>query len=290
MAQSRPPDVNVLPAGYRPRRITPKAAAIIGLVVVLVIGLVPAYGALTNQKEQTTKAEDQLYIAEQALVGIQGQQAGLLETEQLIREVQSEIGQLTEEFGAIGQQLGTTFIPEDWTYQDVLAWLTMLQRNFDPEALDDDQPTNAELYQALVAEFGVDGPNMFQDLRWTNDPEAQTYIVNDGGGASAASFAIKQFDMVVSPKYNFSAVVKAMKERRNTYINNLKDINAYVKMGSYAWVDVDGELGIQYATQHLIALGHRRIAIILPPADLMFTVYRRKGFYRTMETCCRFRT
>jgi LacI family transcriptional regulator len=53
--------------------------------------------------------------------------------------------------------------------------------------------------------------------------------------------------------------------------------------GSYAWVDVDGELGVFNAARHLIELGHRDIAIILPPADLQFTVYRRAGFYRAME-------
>jgi LacI family transcriptional regulator len=53
--------------------------------------------------------------------------------------------------------------------------------------------------------------------------------------------------------------------------------------GAYACVDVDGELGVFDATQHLIELGHRDIALILPPADLMFTVYRRDGFYRAME-------
>ena len=53
--------------------------------------------------------------------------------------------------------------------------------------------------------------------------------------------------------------------------------------GGYACVDIDGELGMFNATQHLIELGHRDIAIILPPVDLMFTVYRRAGFYRAMR-------
>lgn len=52
---------------------------------------------------------------------------------------------------------------------------------------------------------------------------------------------------------------------------------------AFACVDVDGELGVFNATQHLIELGHRDIAIILPPLDLMFTVHRRAGFYRVME-------
>ena len=43
----------------------------------------------------------------------------------------------------------------------------------------------------------------------------------------------------ISP-LNFSGAAQAMKDRRNNYINNLKNIGAYVKMGSYAWV-VAGE-------------------------------------------------
>ncbi len=51
----------------------------------------------------------------------------------------------------------------------------------------------------------------------------------------------------------------------------------------YAYVDVDGELGVFNATQHLIELGHRDIALILSPPDLMFTVHRRTGFYRALK-------
>jgi len=160
-----------------------------------------------------------------------------------IQEIRDDPTQLPFEFAAIGQQLGTTFIPADWTYQDVLAWIALLQRNFDPESLDFDQVENAELYQELVAEFGVDGPGMFEDLRCTNDPKAQTYIVNGVAGASAAAFSGKQIQtgnmatsLLASPQVDFSAAAKAMKDRRNNYINNLKNIGAYVKMGSYAWV------------------------------------------------------
>jgi LacI family transcriptional regulator len=53
--------------------------------------------------------------------------------------------------------------------------------------------------------------------------------------------------------------------------------------GTFACVDVDGDLGVWNATQHLIELGHRDIAVVLPPENLMFTTYRRRGFYRAME-------
>jgi len=53
--------------------------------------------------------------------------------------------------------------------------------------------------------------------------------------------------------------------------------------GHFCYVDVDGEEGIRLVTRHLMELGHRRIAIILPPSDLMFTIHRRQGFVRALE-------
>ena len=53
--------------------------------------------------------------------------------------------------------------------------------------------------------------------------------------------------------------------------------------GGFCYVDVDGTAGIREATQHLINLGHHRIAIILPPENLMFAHYRRLGFEEAMS-------
>ena len=52
--------------------------------------------------------------------------------------------------------------------------------------------------------------------------------------------------------------------------------------GDFCYLDVDGAAGIREATHHLIALGHRRIAIILPPENLTFAHYRRLGFEEAM--------
>ena len=161
-----------------------------------------------------------------------------------ILEIRNDRTLLPYEFIIIGQQLGTEFIPANWTYKDVLAWLATLQRLFDPEAMKLDQTENAVLYQELLAQFGeINGPMMFQDLRWTNDPKAQTYFENVGAGLSTASFAVPQkaesntiSDFSIKSEVNFSAAVEAMKDHRNSYINNLKDIGAFVKMGSYSWV------------------------------------------------------
>jgi LacI family transcriptional regulator len=51
----------------------------------------------------------------------------------------------------------------------------------------------------------------------------------------------------------------------------------------FPYVDEDGVLGMKLVTQHLIDLGHRRIALIAASSDLMFTTYRTAGFRQAME-------
>ena len=147
-----------------------------------------------------------------------------------IHEIRDDQSQLPYEFKALSTQLGYNLIPADWNNGDVLAWIAMLLRNFDPEALDTGQMDNVALYQDLVPRFGPYGPAMFQDLRWTNDPEAQTYIVD---GMALASNALS---VDSTPTERFDEVADQMKNRNKKFKENLKKINAYVKMGSYAWV------------------------------------------------------
>jgi LacI family transcriptional regulator len=52
---------------------------------------------------------------------------------------------------------------------------------------------------------------------------------------------------------------------------------------NFAYVDEDGFHGLELVTQHLIDLGHRRLACIAPPQDLMFTVYRCAGLEATLQ-------
>lgn len=51
----------------------------------------------------------------------------------------------------------------------------------------------------------------------------------------------------------------------------------------FPYVDEDGVLGMKLVTQHLIDLGHRHIAFIAAPPDLMFAKHRKMGFKQAME-------
>jgi len=149
-----------------------------------------------------------------------------------IAEVNADVSLVPFEFKAIGLAQ-----VENWEYQDVLAWIALLQRNFDPEAYDDFQIENMTLYGALAAAFPASFQGMFDDMRWINDPDALTYIPPVAVQAASASVAK---DVSISKQTaddipDFSEAVDNVSGILKEVVDNLKKINAYVKMGSYAW-------------------------------------------------------
>ncbi|MBI4915054.1 MAG: penicillin acylase family protein [Acidobacteria bacterium] len=151
-----------------------------------------------------------------------------------IAEVRDDSSLLPFEFKAVGAQLGLLFVPADWTVTDLLAWMAMLQRQFDPEALATGQLDSAALMQELAATYPAEYQNMFDDLRWLNDPEAQTYVPASGGGMAASV-------RPALPPVNARSIPDTRAAARNlsslmaTVDENLTRIGAKVKMGSYGW-------------------------------------------------------
>jgi penicillin amidase len=98
-----------------------------------------------------------------------------------IAKVRADTRLLPFEFKAL------SFLPADWTTSNVLACVVTLQRNFDPEAYDFTQTDNVYLADALFSAYGtICQAAMFQDLRWTNDPDAQTYFSSQSTAAAAS--------------------------------------------------------------------------------------------------------
>jgi LacI family transcriptional regulator len=73
--------------------------------------------------------------------------------------------------------------------------------------------------------------------------------------------------------------------RKDARVECLQDANfPFVAFGraednlDFPFVDEDGSYGMKLVTEHLTSLGHKRIACIAPPPELMFAHYRLKGF------------
>ena len=74
--------------------------------------------------------------------------------------------------------------------------------------------------------------------------------------------------------------------REDARIECLQDSNfPFVAFGraenqlDFPFVDEDSTYGMKLVTEHLASLGHKRIACIAPPPELMFAHYRLQGFH-----------
>ena len=137
------------------------------------------------------------------------------------------------EFAALG------IMPEQRTAEDVLAWMSVLLRQFDPEALNQGQLDNAVLIQKLTAVYEDLGSAMFEDLRWTNDPKALTYIPESTSAVESvqtlANAALKGKVNLPAGHKDLLKAAQRLSAQKRDMVEKLKQINAFVKMGSYAW-------------------------------------------------------
>jgi penicillin amidase len=184
---------------------------------------------------------------------IEGYVAGI---NQRIDYVIANRSQMPMEYVALGSQNGVDLQPSKWTVYDLLAWNVLLQRQFDPEALETDhgQLENILLLGRLMAYYSTDissllgqdpgttlmGQVMFKDLRWTDDTDAQTYILDKDVPEAWKPDETPQKRMkttyAISNIPDYSKVITNIQQFRRAVKNNLERINANVKMGSYAWV------------------------------------------------------
>ncbi len=151
-----------------------------------------------------------------------------------IAEVRADESILPFEFRAIAAQMHAPFVPADWTVTDVLAWISLLLRNFDPEAQATGQLDNAMLFQHLAAAYPAEYAAMFGDLRWINDPSAPTMIPHATTAATAQAARPHLPDPGAFPDLGGAAT--RIRSRHDDARAKMEKLNAYVKMGSYAWV------------------------------------------------------
>ena len=130
---------------------------------------------------------------------------------------------------------------ESFHYTHLMAWLATLQRNFSLVLNGWGQVVNASKLQDILIDSAFDQEltaTKFNDLYWTNDPNAPTMIPADGAKQKKATRPPKPYLMPNAP--DFRKAGPEGKARIEAGIELLKQAGAYVKGGSYAWV-VSGE-------------------------------------------------
>jgi len=131
------------------------------------------------------------------------------------------------------EDLGMNFLPTPWTVNDAVAWTALFFRGFDPEALNTGQLDNAVLFQTWAAVYPADFLAMFSDVRWLNDPSAQTMIPVTG---KEAYIGAPQLPIVTPDSFpDMRGAADRIRGRIDTYQRQMEEIGARVRMGSYAW-------------------------------------------------------
>jgi penicillin amidase len=137
-------------------------------------------------------------------------------------------------YAIVVESVGYSILPTPWTTNDVMAWLVLMQRNFDPEGMAEmGQIDNFILLQHLLYAYPAEALMMFSDLRWINDPSAQTMIPGTPKEAYVDLEQLAAVDVKAYPGMRDAAErIRARFEGRDEV---LEKISANVKMGSYAW-------------------------------------------------------
>ena len=125
-------------------------------------------------------------------------------------------------------------LPEPWTPNDVLGVLTGLSRQNDPEGRGSTgQIDNAVLFGKWSVDYPTEVMAMFFDLRWLNDPSAQTMIP---GSAKEASVARPQLPAIKADAFlDMREAAERIRWQFDNRERALEAVGSSLKMGSYAW-------------------------------------------------------
>jgi len=100
---------------------------------------------------------------------------------------------------------------------------------------------------------------------------------------------IKTYQMNVQSR-RVDGFIVVRTRRRDSRIEYLQAVGfpfvAFGRTGNsmnYPFVDEDSEYGMRWLVEHLVQLGHRRIACIAPPRGLNFTSYRLNGLQKGLQ-------
>ncbi len=124
-------------------------------------------------------------------------------------------------------EVGYNILPTPWEINDVLAFMTVLQRQNDPEALSATaQLDNYGLFQTWAAVYPTEFLAMFSDLRWLNDPSAQTMIPGEPKQAYVDLEELAAVDPFAYP--DMSEVAERIRARFENREQTLENVGALV--------------------------------------------------------------
>lgn len=102
MAVTRPIDINLLPAQYRPRRIRPLQVVLVLVAAALMLGLIPSILTLQGERARTQEVRARIDEAKIALTRVRENQQELEQVEAEIARIREEIAQLQAELATVG--------------------------------------------------------------------------------------------------------------------------------------------------------------------------------------------
>jgi len=120
-----------------------------------------------------------------------------------------------------------------------------LSLKLDGEATTRGQLDNYALLQELGAKYPADFLKMFQDLRWTQDPDAVTYIKDEtlmaanlqkklvAENRTKSLLTAKVKPEIIENPCDFKKISQQMKEKQERIVANLKKINAFQFLQSW---------------------------------------------------------
>lgn len=171
-------------------------------------------------------------------------------TKELVRNVAAELGYTPNIFAQRLQKQHTDTIG-------------LIIPTFGPRFSD---PFFSELLAGVGNQAAALGYDMLVSTRAPGDEEVKAYCTMTQGrrvdGFVLVRTRKKDARVECLQKANYPFVAFGRAEEKN----------------DFPYVDEDGAYGMRLITQHLISLGHRRIAYISPPPELMFAHYRSEGF------------
>lgn len=135
-----------------------------------------------------------------------------------------------------------------------------------------DQSFSNDFFNLLLRGIGDAAASAGYDLlisaQAPGDHEMEAYRRFVGGG--------RVDGMVVARTRQADERIEYLKHMQHPFA--VSGRSAPTEESRFPYIDADSQAGIRAATTHLLELGHRDIALLLPPPELAYTEYRRRGY------------